>query len=230
VNVVLHRANLDHIEAIIEMAAALGADRLELANTQYYGWATLNRAALMPTRAQVQQAEEVATRLAARYRGRMQIIYVLPDYFEPYPKACYAGWGSVYIVVGPDGRTLPCHAAGQISTLTFPNVRERSLAWIWDESPAFNAFRGDAWMPDPCRSCARKHVDFGGCRCQAFALTGDAARTDPVCTLSADRPLVDAALGAPAIEGDTNEGIGYRYRALAPARAARPVAGGGTLV
>ncbi|HKV73760.1 MAG TPA: pyrroloquinoline quinone biosynthesis protein PqqE [Gemmatimonadales bacterium] len=197
VNVVLHRGNLDHLEAIIAMAAEFGADRLELANTQYYGWALTNRAALMPTREQVERSRPIAAAAIERYRGQMQILYVLPDYYETYPKACYAGWGRVYILVTPDGKALPCHGATQISHLQFVNVREQSLGAIWRESPIFNAFRGDAWMQEPCRSCPRKHTDFGGCRCQAFALTGDAAATDPVCTLSPRHDLITGALQVP---------------------------------
>ena len=184
VNVVLHRANLDHLAEIIDMAGALGADRIELANTQYYGWAVLNRESLMPTRAQIERSEAIVDRAVEKYRGTMQIIYVLPDYYSEFPKPCQGGWGNFYLVVAPDGRTMPCHAASQITTLSFDNVRDRSMRWIWEESSAFRAFRGDEWMKEPCRSCPRKHVDFGGCRCQAFALTGDATRTDPVCTLT----------------------------------------------
>jgi len=209
INVVLHRANLDRIGEIIELAAELGADRLELANTQYYGWGLENRAALMPTREQVVRAQAIAEAAIARYRGQMQILFVLPDYYEQYPKACYGGWGKLYLVVTPDGKVLPCHGATQITTLAFDNARERSLEWIWRESPAFQAFRGDEWMREPCRGCPRKAVDFGGCRCQAFALTGDAANTDPVCTLSPRRSIIDAALAEP----DAAE---YRYRILAP--------------
>jgi PqqA peptide cyclase len=194
VNAVLHRDNLDRLEAIIELAASWGADRLELANTQYYGWGFDNRAALMPTAEQVARSEDIAARARERHRGRMQILYVLPDYYERYPKPCYAGWGQVYIVVTPDGRALPCHGATHLPDLAVDTVRERSLAWIWEESPSFTAFRGDAWMQEPCRSCERKALDFGGCRCQAFLLTGDASRTDPVCTLSPDRPVVDRAI------------------------------------
>jgi pyrroloquinoline quinone biosynthesis protein E len=208
VNVVLHRANLDRIEEIIDLAASLGADRLELANTQYYGWGLENRAALMPTREQVMRAQEVTQAAMARYRGRMQILFVLPDYFEQYPKPCYGGWGKVYLVVTPDGKVLPCHGATGITTLAFPNAREHSLEWIWQESPGFNAFRGDAWMREPCRSCPRKTVDFGGCRCQAFALTGAAENTDPVCILSPERGLIDAAVAEP---GEPE----YRYRTFA---------------
>jgi pyrroloquinoline quinone biosynthesis protein E len=208
VNVVLHRANLDRLERIIDMAAVLGADRLELANTQYYGWGLLNRDALMPTRAQIEAAGAIVDRAVERYRGRMQIIYVLPDYYSEYPKPCYGGWGNLYIVVTPDGVAMPCHAASQIPTLVFDNVKARSLDWIWEESPAFQAFRGEGWMKEPCRSCARRHLDFGGCRCQAFALTGDATRADPVCTLSPDRGIIDWVL-----DGE-RPSSGYRYRAM----------------
>ena len=194
VNVVLHRANIDRVGEVIELAASLGADRLELANTQFYGWALENRRALMPTRAQVDAASEVTDRAMQKYRGRMQIVYVLPDYHESYPKPCYGGWGRHYLVVAPDGRTLPCHGATHIPSLQFDNVRDRSLEWIWNESPAFRAFRGDEWMKEPCRSCSRKSVDFAGCRCQAFALTGDATNPDPVCTLTPLRTVIDRAL------------------------------------
>ena len=214
VNVVLHRANLDRIGEIIDLAAGLGADRLELANTQYYGWGLENRAALMPTRDQVTRAQAIAQEAITRYRGRMQILFVLPDYFEQYPKPCYGGWGRFYLVVAPDGKVLPCHGATQITTLTFDNAQDHSLEWIWRESAAFKAFRGDLWMREPCRSCPRKTVDFGGCRCQAFALTGAAENTDPVCVLSPDRELIDAAV---TVSSDSTE---YRYRVIAePQRA-----------
>jgi pyrroloquinoline quinone biosynthesis protein E len=213
INVVLHRANLDRLESIIDLAADLGADRVELANTQYYGWGLQNRASLMPTREQVERSREVAERAIQRYRGRMQITYVLPDYYEATPKACYGGWGKLYLVVTPNGMVLPCHGASQITTLEFDDVRSHSLGWIWRESSAFTAFRGDAWMKEPCRSCARKEVDFGGCRCQAFALTGDAANTDPVCTLTPLRHIVDEALDeVPA------QDYSYRYLAGEPQR------------
>ena len=210
VNVVLHRANLDRLEEIIDLAADLGADRVELANTQYYGWGLENRAALMPTRIQVERSREAAERAIQRYRGRMQITYVLPDYYEAYPKACYGGWGKLYLVVTPNGAVLPCHGATQITGMAFDNVRSRSLQWIWQESEAFRAFRGDSWMKEPCRSCPRKTVDFGGCRCQAFALTGDAANTDPVCTLSPLRRVVDEALTEASQEAGE-----YIYRSIA---------------
>ena len=209
VNVVLHRGNLDHLAEIIEMAAEFGADRLELANTQYYGWALKNRQALMPTREQVQASKEIAEAAIRRYKGKMQILYVLPDYYEAYPKPCYGGWGNVYILVTPEGRALPCHGASQISNLEFVNVREHGLDWIWEQSPIFNAFRGDAWMKEPCRSCPRKELDFSGCRCQAFALTGDATNPDPVCTLTPWRSIIDEALS------ETEPPKEYEYRTLA---------------
>ena len=208
INVVLHRANLDRIGAIIDLAAELGADRLELANTQYYGWALENRATLMPTREQLARAQATAEDAMRRYKGKMQILFVLPDYFEKYPKPCYGGWGKLYLVVAPDGKVLPCHGATQITTLAFDNARERSLEWIWHHSPGFQAFRGDAWMKDPCRTCPRKAVDFGGCRCQAFALTGDAANADPVCTLTPFRRIIDEAV-------QETEGAEFEYRQLA---------------
>jgi pyrroloquinoline quinone biosynthesis protein E len=208
INVVLHRANLDRIGELIDLAGGLGADRLELANTQYYGWGLKNRAALMPTREQVLKAREIAEAAIERYRKKMQIIFVLPDYYEQFPKACYGGWGKLYIVVAPNGQALPCHAANSITSLSFPTVREHSLEWIWQESPGFQAFRGDAWMKEPCRTCPRKAVDFGGCRCQAFALTGDATNADPVCTLTPFRRIIDEALAESAESGD------YEYRVL----------------
>jgi pyrroloquinoline quinone biosynthesis protein E len=214
VNVVLHRSNLDRVGEIIDLAAELGADRIELANTQYYGWGLRNRAALQPTREQVERSREVAEQAMQRYRGRMQITYVLPDYYEPYPKACYGGWGKLYLVIAPNGMALPCHGATQITSLTFDNVRDHSLDWIWRESKAFRAFRGDDWMREPCRSCPRKTVDFGGCRCQAFALTGDAANPDPVCTLTPLRQIIDQALLEPARQESDFE---YRYPAPEPA-------------
>lgn len=194
VNVVLHRGNIDHLREIVALAASLGADRLELANTQYYGWASTNVDALLPTRAQLATAEAIVDAATAEHRGSMRIVYVLPDYYGEFPKPCQGGWGSVYMVVAPDGKVMPCHAASQIEGMTFDSVRDRGLAWIWESSAAFNAYRGEVWMPDPCRGCDRRALDFGGCRCQAFALTGDAANTDPVCTLSPERPRVDAII------------------------------------
>ena len=208
VNVVLHRKNLDHVEAIIALAEGLRADRLELANTQYHGWALANRDALMPTREQLDRAQLAATEAKARLRGRMEVLYVKPDYFETFPKSCMDGWGARFVTVAPNGRVHPCHAAASLTGMRFESARERSLEWIWTESPSFNAFRGDAWMSEPCRSCDRKAIDFGGCRCQAFALLGDAAATDPACSRSPHHALIDEAREQGAGAGE----IRFLYR------------------
>jgi pyrroloquinoline quinone biosynthesis protein E len=190
VNVVLHRQNLDRIEKILRLAEDLGADRLELANTQYYGWALRNQAALLPTAEQLARTETAVEAARARLGARMQILYVLPDYYEEYPKPCSGGWGRQVMVVAPHGDVMPCHAAASIPGLEFASVRDHTLEWIWFESPAFNRFRGADWMPEPCRSCPRNEADFGGCRCQALLLTGNASATDPVCHLSPHHQLV----------------------------------------
>jgi PqqA peptide cyclase len=194
-NVVLHRGNIDRIGGILDLAATLEADRVELANTQYYGWALRNRDGLLPSRAQLERAEAVVRATRARLRERMEIIYVLPDYYSQYPKPCMGGWGRRQLTVVPNGDVLPCPTA---HTLPLPraSVREHSLAWIWQRSALFQRFRGTDWMPEPCRSCDRRGLDFGGCRCQAFQLTGDAARTDPVCHLSPDHAVVAGAVRA----------------------------------
>ncbi|MGX1778273.1 pyrroloquinoline quinone biosynthesis protein PqqE [Nocardia brasiliensis] len=196
VNVVLHRANIDRVERIIDLAVDLGADRIELANTQYYGWALRNRAALQPTSAQLTRARAAVQRARDRYAGGPALVYVIADYYADRPKPCMDGWGRIQLTVTPEGNVLPCPAASVITTLPVENALQRPLADIWYSSQAFNAFRGTAWMRDPCRSCPERFTDFGGCRCQAFQLTGDAAATDPVCGLSPHRPLVDAALAA----------------------------------
>jgi pyrroloquinoline quinone biosynthesis protein E len=193
-NVVLHRLNIDHVEEILEMALRLGADYVELANTQYYGWAWHNREQLLPSRAQVQRAEQVMQRFRERVGLRMQIYFVVPDYFERRPKACMNGLGSIFLTIAPDGAALPCHAARMLPGLEFPNVRSAGIEEIWYGSSSFNHFRGDAWMKEPCRSCPEKGRDFGGCRCQAYLITGDAANADPVCDLSPHHHLVTAAV------------------------------------
>ncbi|MHA6793587.1 pyrroloquinoline quinone biosynthesis protein PqqE [Pseudonocardia bannensis] len=200
VNVVLHRQNIDKVAEILGLAEELEADRLELANTQYYGWAWRNRDALLPSTAQLERAETVVRAARLRLEGRMDVIYVLPDYYSRYPKPCMGGWGKRQLTVAPNGDVLPCPAA-QALPLPRASVRENSLAWIWADSPLFRRFRGTDWMPDPCRSCDRREIDFGGCRCQAFQLTGDAARTDPVCHLSPDHGIVTEAVQA-ANEGE----------------------------
>jgi PqqA peptide cyclase len=190
VNAVIHRANIDHIAAMVEQAVALGASRVEIAHVQYYGWALANRAKLMPTRQQVERAVGCVEGLRQRYQSIIVIDAVLPDYFASYPKPCMGGWGRRSLNVSPSGKVLPCHAAETIPGLEFWSVREHSLADIWQSSPAFNAFRGTDWMKEPCASCPRRLKDFGGCRCQALALTGDARATDPVCHLSPHHALV----------------------------------------
>jgi PqqA peptide cyclase len=192
-NTVLHRENLAQTAEVIALAERLGADRLELANTQYLGWALANREGLLPTREQLERARVVAADARRRLRGSMEVLFVTPDYFADLPKACVDGWGRRFIVVSPDGLALPCHAAHTMPDLSFENVKDRSLSDIWRDSPGFNAFRGEAWMPDPCRSCDRRGIDFGGCRCQAFHLTGRAAATDPACHLSPDHGLIERA-------------------------------------
>jgi PqqA peptide cyclase len=194
-NCVLHRGNHDAIADVIAFAERHGIAKLELANVQFYGWAYRNRAALLPTRDQIDRALDVVAAARARLAGRMQIAYVLPDYFGDRPKACMNGWGRAFLTVTPDGRVLPCPAAAAIRTLHFERVQDRPLAEIWESSDAFVAYRGTAWMPEPCRSCDRREIDWGGCRCQAFLLTGDAGATDPVCTLSPEHERVIAALG-----------------------------------
>jgi PqqA peptide cyclase len=194
-NFVIHRRNIDRLPQMIALAETLGAERAELANVQFYGWAFLNRAALLPTREQVVRAREIATAAKARLVGRIEIFYVLPDYYEKRPKPCLNGWGQRYLTVNPVGDVLPCPTASSaIPDLCFENVRTRNVDWIWNESESFNRFRGTDWMPEPCRSCPQREIDFGGCRCQAALLTGSAANTDPVCELSPNRTMVDAVL------------------------------------
>jgi pyrroloquinoline quinone biosynthesis protein E len=197
VNVVLHRQNLDEVGSIIALAEELGAERLELANTQYLGCAYQNRAALMPSRDQLDAARAVVAAARARLRGRMEILFVLPDYHGDRPRTCMSGWGERYIVVTPDGRAMPCHAA-HILPLEFPDLRAQSLASAWHDSDAFQRFRGTSYLGEPCRSCDQREVDHGGCRCQAFLLTGDATAADPVCGLSPRHDLVVTARGAAA--------------------------------
>ena len=193
-NVVLHRLNIDHVEDILEMAERMGAQYVELANTQYYGWGFLNRDQLMPSREQLRRAEQATQRFRERAGQKMKIFFVVPDYYETRPKACMNGLGSVFLTLTPDGTALPCHAARMLPGFEFPNVREQNVEWIWRDSPAFNHFRGDGWMKEPCRSCPEKGKDFGGCRCQAYLLTGDPANTDPVCDLSPHHHLVTEAV------------------------------------
>lgn len=206
-NCVLHRYNLPHVGQIIDMALDIGAEYLELANTQYYGWAMLNREQLMPTQEALREAEDTVNQYRARVGDRCRILFVVPDYFEKRPKACMNGWGSVFLGVAPDGAALPCHAARSLPGLDLPNVRETSLSSIWYESTAFNAFRGEHWMREPCRSCDERATDHGGCRCQAYLLTGDARAADPVCEKSPRHGEVErvVAFARQTTPGDRHE-------------------------
>lgn len=194
VNLVVHRQNLDHLEEMIAFIEHLNPDRIEIANTQYYGWALANRAALMPTRTQVEKAVAIVAEAEKRLAGRIRIDSVVPDYYAKFPKACMGGWGRKLMLINPAGKVLPCHAAEVLPGMSFENAREKRLHWIWQESPSFRHFRGEEWMPEPCRSCERRAEDFGGCRCQGFLLTGNANATDPACSLAPDHHVVESAI------------------------------------
>jgi pyrroloquinoline quinone biosynthesis protein E len=194
VNLVVHRQNLDHLEEMISFIEQLHPERVEIANAQYYGWALANRAALMPTHEQLEKAIAVVNDAEKRLAGKIRIDSVVPDYYAKYPKACMGGWGRRLMLINPSGKVLPCHAAEVLPGLSFENVRENSLKWIWQESISFQRFRGEDWMPEPCRSCDRRTEDFGGCRCQAFLLAGDAMVTDPACSLAPSHGIVESAV------------------------------------
>jgi PqqA peptide cyclase len=214
VNAVIHRANIARAGRMVEFAVELGARRVEIAHTQYYAWAYLNRQALMPSREQVEKAVTEVEALRKFYAGKIVIDHVAPDYYAKYPKACMGGWAKRTLNITPHGKVLPCHAAETIPGLEFWNVRDHSIADIWFNAPAFNAYRGDDWMVEPCRSCPRKHQDYGGCRCQAMALTGDARNTDPICHLSPNHDKV-ATIAATFEEVDGNvPAADYVYRTL----------------
>jgi len=228
-NVVLHRQNIEHIQQILDMAEQFGVEYLELANTQYYGWAMLNRDHLLPSREQLERAEVIVNRFREKIGDKMRIYFVVPDYYANRPKACMNGWGSVFITITADGMVLPCHEARMLPGLTFPNVREANMKWIWYDSPAFNTYRGDEWMKEPCRSCPEKTKDFGGCRCQAYLLTGDARNADPVCDLSPQHHVITDAIAKAQqarIKPATVRPIMFRddknSRALSKSAAVRP--------
>jgi len=209
VNAVMHRQNLHQLADIIRMAVDLDADRLEVANVQYYGWALKNRAALMPTLQQIEETSALVEEARARLKGTLTIDYVVPDYYALRPKKCMGGWGRQFFNISPAGKVLPCHAAESITGLEFESVRSNhSIAWIWQNSDAFNRYRGTGWMKEPCKSCEFREIDFGGCRCQAFALTGDAANTDPACALSPLHETIFKQAEREA-EGETNRFV-YR--------------------
>lgn len=202
INIVLHRYNIDDIANILDLAESLEADYVELANTQYYGWALENRAALLPTREQLVHAENVTNEYRNRLGNRMKLYFIVPDYYEGRPKACMAGWGDTFLSIAPDGVALPCLAARQLPDIEFPNVRDHGIEEIWCDSDAFNRFRGFDWMLEPCRSCPERFNDYGGCRCQAYMLTGDVCATDPVCDKSPSHRLVVDAVARANANGD----------------------------
>jgi len=191
-NIVIHRQNISRLAEMIALGESLGVDRMEIAHVQYYGWAFKNRAALMPTLDQVKQSMDLIYAAKERLKDKVRIDFAAPDYFAKYPKACMGGWGQTSLLIDPAGRVLPCHSAMVIPGMTFENVREKPLAEIWASSAAFQKFRGEDWMKEPCKSCDRRTQDFGGCRCQAYLVTGDAQATDPVCSLSPNRDLINA--------------------------------------
>jgi pyrroloquinoline quinone biosynthesis protein E len=195
-NFVIHRRNIDQLPQMVALAESSSATRIEFANVQYYGWAFANRGDLLPARGQLEQSVEFLKAAEERLRGKIHVEFVVPDYYGKYPKACMGGWARKFILVTPEGDALPCHAAKVIPGLHFDNLKDRSLRDIWENSEAFQKFRGEEWLPDPCKGCDRRGRDFGGCRCQAFLLTGDAAATDPVCSLAPQRPLVDAIVAS----------------------------------
>src|SRR5579871_2866143 len=194
VNLVVHRQNLDHLEEMIAFIEQLNPERVEIAHTQYYGWALANRASLLPTRTQLDNAVKVIAEADERLAGKIRIDSVVPDYYAKYPKACMGGWGRRLMLINPSGKVLPCHAAEVLPGLSFENVRKKALEWIWQQSSSFNHFRGEQWMQEPCRTCDRRTEDFGGCRCQAFLLAGDASVTDPACSLAPTHHLVETAV------------------------------------
>ncbi len=209
VNAVMHRHNLHHLEEMIQMAVDLDAERIEVAQVQYYAWAFRNRTAFLPTREELDRAVEIVREARERLKGVLAFDFVVPDYYAQRPKSCMGGWGRQFINITPSGKVLPCHAAEVIPDLEFESVHQKPLGWIWENSEAFEQFRGTAWMPEPCQSCDRKEIDWGGCRCQAYMLTGNAAVTDPTCALSPDRAVLDEPLAA--VGGEAPEFIYRRY-------------------
>nr|WP_321985086.1 pyrroloquinoline quinone biosynthesis protein PqqE [uncultured Lichenicoccus sp.] len=212
VNFVVHRQNLERVPDMLLLAERLGAARIEIANTQYYGWGLLNRDALLPTREQSELANRQVEAALVHYHGRMVIDYVTVDYHAAQPKACMGGWARRFLNISPIGKALPCHAAEILPGMVYPSVREHSLAEIWSHDPAFEKFRGTHWMPEPCRSCDRREIDWGGCRCQALLLTGDAANTDPACALSPHHAAMQALVEMAGVDDAGFGAPGFRYR------------------
>lgn len=208
-NFVLHRHNIDQLEQMLELSLELQADYVELANTQYYGWALQNREQLLPSREQLQQAELLVQRFRKKAGEKVKIIFVVPDYYETRPKACMNGWGSVFLTITPDGMALPCHSARELP-IQFPNVKDQTVASIWNDSQGFNFYRGDEWMKEPCRQCPEKEKDYGGCRCQAYLLTGDAANADPVCDRSPHHGKIQEIIATAQAEEPCRDALQYR--------------------
>ena len=200
INSVMHRQNLHNLKSMIELAIELDAERLEVAQVQYYGWALKNQTAFLPTREQLDEATMIVEEARVKYKGILAIDYVVPDYYAKKPKSCMGGWGRQFLNITPAGKVLPCHAAESLDFLNFDNIKDKSLSWIWEHSESFNRFRGTDWMPEPCRSCNRKEIDWGGCRCQAFALTGNADATDPTCEFSPYRNVLEEPLSKAGTE------------------------------
>jgi pyrroloquinoline quinone biosynthesis protein E len=214
-NVPVSRYNIDQTEELIDLAADLGVEYLEFANLQYYNWALLNRPSCRRRGSSWPRSEAKVKAARERLGKRLTIFFVVPDYYDNRPKACMNGWGAIHLTIAPDGTALPCQEARLIKGIDFPNVRKHGLDWIWRESPAFNQFRGEDWMKEPCRSCHEREKDFGGCRCQAFLLTGDASNTDPVCAKSPHRHLIDALIGCAQRRGEVGEGTLVMRRGIA---------------
>lgn len=207
VNLVIHRQNINHLEEMISFIEQLAPERMEIAHTQYYGWALKNRTALLPTRGQLEKAVEIVRAAEKRLAGRIRVDFVVPDYYARFPKACMGGWGQRLMLINPSGKVLPCHAAEVIPGLMFENVRERKLESIWRESLSFQRFRGEAWMPEPCRGCDQRAIDFGGCRCQALLLAGDASATDPACSLAPGHYIIEEAIAETNAKSDVAQPV-----------------------
>jgi pyrroloquinoline quinone biosynthesis protein E len=217
-NCVIHRMNIDHVDRIIALAVEIGADYLELANTQFYSWAHINRDQLLPTREQLVRAEKITNEWREKLGNAMKIFFVVPDYYEKRPKKCMNGWGSVFLTIAPDGVALPCHTARMLPGLAFPNVRETSVREIWQDSEGFNRFRGTGWMKEPCASCPEREIDFGGCRCQAYMLAHDPAMADPVCDKSPDHAALLATVAKAQLGRDEVAAIPLVFRGAKESR------------
>lgn len=211
-NCTIHRHNIDHIETILQLADDIDAEYVELANTQYYGWAQVNRDQLLPSREQLERAERITNEWRERHGNKMKLFFVVPDYYEKRPKKCMNGWGNIFLTITPDGRALPCHTARMLPGLEFPSVREMGIREVWYESEGFNRYRGTGWMKEPCSSCPEKEKDYGGCRCQAYMIANDPAAADPVCDKSPFHHKIVAAVEQAQIPGNPQQVKPLIYR------------------